>query len=234
MDFGCILIGPPGSGKGTQADIIQTVFPNILHISAGDLLREQRLYDTPTARLVTELIDAGNFAPNDVTIQLMKEKILKFWNSYSGVLLDGFPRNLAQAQAFDLMVDRELPEIQIFVLYFDADEEVLVKRLPERLVCSKCKRSFHPIHRPLQNCLCNGAYLYHRDDDRPDVVQKRLEIYREMTAPLVDYYRENGVLFRVDANQPVEVVAEQVQNLIQTEMLSGIKNLPSRLVNRLG
>jgi len=218
IGFGLIFVGPPGAGKGTQSAIISDRWPDIAHIAPGDIFKDMRYQDTPLARRVTALIGNGQFAPNEVTLEVMREAIQARMERYSGMILDGFPRNLVQAEAFEKLRHELWPHIPMKAVYFDSRRDLLMERLIERVVCTKCHRSFHLRFCPFSpdECNCGGAYLKKRDDDRPEIIQKRFAIYDEVTAPLVGYYAERGMLLRVDASLSISQVSAQLFEIVQS------------------
>jgi adenylate kinase len=198
-----IFLGPPGAGKGTLAaravDILK-----IPHISTGAIFRSAIAAKSPLGLKVKAIIDGGRLVDDETTIALVKERLAQK-DVQTGYILDGFPRTIAQAEALAGFspVDR--------VVNFDIPDSAVLERLSGRRVCRNCGTNYHiRFNRPRQDAVCDscGGEVYTRDDDREEAVAKRLEVYREQTAPLIDYYRKTGLLVDVDARPPVdEVVA---------------------------
>ena len=210
-----VLLGPPGAGKGTQAAQIAE-FLDVPSVASGDLFRDHQKRDTELGRLARSYMQRGVLVPDEVTIGMVSEWI-ETEAGDGGFLLDGFPRTLGQAEALDGVLantnglDR--------VLYIRVSNEELVRRLTGRLVCRGCGATFHRVSNPPPAhgaCgECRGE-LYEREDDRPEAVGKRLEVYFTETAPLIDYYREAGILREVDGEQSIDDVGREL-----TEELGG-------------
>lgn len=205
-----VLLGGPGSGKGTQAEQLCKQL-GLQHISTGDLFRENLKNETRLGKLAKTYMDRGQLVPDDVTAAMVKERISRPDTS-RGVVLDGFPRTLPQAEALTQMMaelDRELDGI----LYIKVSDKEIVRRLSGRLICRECQVPFHKIFNPFKECpynKCEGEYLYQRDDDKPETIRARLKTFHEQTAPLVDYYQAAGLLIEVDGEGEVSEVTERV------------------------
>jgi adenylate kinase len=205
-----ILLGAPGSGKGSQAGPLTSHF-QILQISTGDMLREARAKGTEMGRLAATYMDAGQLVPDEVVIGIVEER-LKNPDCEKGFILDGFPRTLVQAAALDealarlgIAIDRVV-EIRV-------GDEVILPRITGRRSCPQCKKPYHiQFGPPKRDLLCDtcDVPLVHRDDDTEAAVVKRLEAYHQMTAPLVDYYGMQGKLLVVDGNGKVSEVTERI------------------------
>lgn len=197
-------MGPPGSGKGTQAKLIAGRY-NIKHICTGDIFRVKKNEDSDLGREIKGLIDNGRYVPDDVTIQIVKEKLESMKTSY---ILDGFPRTLPQAEALKRFADIN------YVVYIDVSDETLVKRLSSRLMC-KCGESYNKITKPpKKENICDkcGTELYQREDEKPEVVAERLKVYNEKTKPLLDFYKD--VLVRIDGEPDIPEVFEQIKKIL--------------------
>lgn len=211
-----VLLGPPGSGKGTQAKRLSKLL-GIPHISSGDLFRAMRDADTPLARQVQQIMAEGGLVPDDVTIRMVGDRLAAPDARSAGALLDGFPRTTAQAAAFDAL----LAEIGVgvsTVLLMNISEDEAVRRISGRRVCPVCERVYHvEFNPPAKEGVCDvdGAALIQREDDQPDVVRDRYRVYLEKTAPLVDYYREQGLLTEIDANRPIDEITPDMVSAIR-------------------
>lgn len=200
-----ILMGPPGSGKGTQAANLAESL-GIHAVSSGDLFRDHQRRDTELGRLARSYMERGVYVPDDVTIRMVREWI-ENPDHASGFVLDGFPRTQAQARSLDEAV-AERGGIDRVVFIRVSDDE-LVRRLSGRIICVECQRPYNLNSSPPADagaCDDCGGELYQRDDDKAEVVAKRIEVYNRETEPLVQYYRESGNLSEVDGERPVEAV----------------------------
>jgi adenylate kinase len=204
-ELNLILLGPPGAGKGTQAERIKADF-SLLHISTGDMLRAQVAEGTQLGKRAKEYMDRGELVPDGVIIDMITERIASP-DAGDGFLLDGFPRTEAQADALGAALTEAGTALSAVVLMEVSDDEV-VRRLAGRRVC--VKNSAHIYHvefdPPKREGVCDqdGARLIQRDDDQEDTVRRRLEVYHEQTAPLIDYYEERDLLLRFDGVAPVD------------------------------
>jgi len=213
-----VLLGAPGAGKGTQADILakRTGLP---HISSGDIFRENLKKQTELGKLAQKYMSKGELVPDDVTIAMIKERLSRP-DCAKGAILDGFPRTPAQAKALDEMLT-ELGGKVAVVPFIKVPEEELVERLSGRLVCKANGHIFHKKYNPPKVpgiCDYDGSELYQREDDKPEVVRNRIRVYLEQTAPLIDFYRARGLLVEIDGNQPIEKVTEDLWNALPDEV----------------
>ncbi len=198
-----ILLGGPGAGKGTQAQILSERL-EIPTVSTGALLREAIKEQTPLGMKAKSYTDAGGLVPDDVVIDMVRERLGKD-DCQKGYILDGFPRTLAQAQALDTMADIDL------VLYLYVADETILERLGGRRVCESCGATYHVLYQPSaagELCERCGGTLGIRDDDRPETIRKRLEAYHAQTVPLVEYYQKQGKLRKVEGQEEVEATTE--------------------------
>ena len=203
-----VLLGSPGVGKGTYAKRISKIY-NIPQISTGDMFREAIKNKTEIGLKAKEYMDKGELVPDDITIGIVEERLKKD-DCKNGFMLDGFPRTIAQAEALDkiIVIDK--------VLDFTASDEVIIDRLSGRRVCRNCGAIYHirnivpKVEGVCDNC---GGELYQRDDDKPESVKKRLDVYKKQTAPLIDYYKEKELLADIDANRPIEQVDEIIADV---------------------
>ncbi len=202
-----MLLGPPGAGKGTQAAQLAEHL-NVPKVASGDLFRDHQKRNTELGQLARSYMDRGVLVPDDVTIRMVMTWV-EAEAKERGFLLDGFPRTLAQAEA----LDKELANSAGLdrVLYVNVSNEELIRRLTGRLVCRNCGATYHKVFNPppaSSKCgECSGE-LYEREDDKPQAVGKRLEVYFSETAPLIDYYRDAGILREVDGERSIDEVGE--------------------------
>ncbi len=200
-----VLLGPPGAGKGTQAERIAKA-TGLLHVSTGDMFREHVRNETELGQLAKSYMDKGELVPDEVTISMLNERISRD-DASEGVMFDGFPRNVPQAKALDDALAERAKKIDRALLISARDEE-LVSRLSGRWICRQCGRLFHERFDPpaeAGKCDACGGELYQRDDDKADVVRTRLE--KQKPAPeLIDHYRQAGVLHEVDGERSIDEV----------------------------
>jgi len=199
-----VFLGPPGAGKGTQAERLCRDM-NWAHVSTGDLLREAVAEASELGLKAVEFMKSGRLVPDDLVVSLVAER-LKRDDCTEGFVLDGFPRTVVQAE----MLEETLDTLDIRldrVLYFATDREVIITRLSGRRICRDCGANYHVTNIPSKvEGVCDrcGGELYQRDDDRPETVQKRLVVYEEQTAPLIRFYEERGLLKELSGNLEVE------------------------------
>lgn len=210
-----ILLGAPGVGKGTQAARLADS-NGAEHVSTGDLLRTARREGTELGRKAQGYMDAGELVPDDLILSLVREH-LDALPEGADILLDGFPRTIAQAQGLDAVLGESGLEVGIVVL-FEAPDEVLVKRLAGRRTCSNCGAVYN-VHfdPPTEEGVCDrcGAKLEHRADDNPETVQRRLEVYQEETAPLIEHYEDHEAqVVRIDADRDPDAVYEEFRQAV--------------------
>jgi adenylate kinase len=204
-----VLVGPPGAGKGTQAEFIAEHF-DIPKISTGDIFRSNVSGGTDLGKLAKKYMDAGDLVPDEVTNAMVRDRLAQP-DALQGFLLDGFPRNVAQAGELDKIL-AELGAPLSVVLDLEVDFDEVVKRLSGRRVCRGCGHVWHLEYDPPKQpgvCDRDGGELYQRDDDHPETVRHRLEVYHQQTEPLIGFYREAGKLVAIDALGPVEDVTER-------------------------
>ncbi len=210
-----ILLGPPGAGKGTQAKMLTERFA-IPQIATGDILRGALQAGSALGLQAKTYMDAGALVPDDVVIGIVRERFQQD-DCLPGFILDGFPRTVAQADALQATLaalDRRLDR----VVSLTVDADALVERLTGRRTCRECRRGYHVRFDPPrdeQRCDACGGELYQRDDDREETIRKRLSVYAQQTAPLIDYYRAAGLLVELDGMQPIAEVQEQVLSALQ-------------------
>ncbi len=215
-ELNLILLGPPGAGKGTQAERIREDF-DLAYIATGDMLRQAVADGTPLGAEAKSFMDAGDLVPDEVIIGVIVER-LHSGDARDGFLLDGFPRTIGQAEALDTALERAGRDLT-GVLLIDAPDEEIVRRISGRRVGPNTGRVYHVEFDPPQvegKDDADGADLIQRDDDRPETVRKRLDVYHAQTAPLVAYYEERGLLHRIDGLASPSEVHEHVRATIST------------------
>lgn len=212
-----VLMGMQGAGKGTQAQALSQSL-NLPHVTSGGMFRENISKETPIGLEAKQYLDKGLLVPDDVTIRMIKERLEKP-DAVNGVILDGFPRTVAQAEALD-----QLMKVSI-VPYFVISKETAMERLGGRMVCSKNDQhngGYHKVNRPPKvegTCDICGAPLIVRKDDTPEAIKKRIELYETETTPVLNYYREKGLLKEINAEQAVEAVTADLTNAIQARVV---------------
>jgi len=205
-----IMLGAPGAGKGTQADILSQE-AGLPHIASGDLFRQALEEKTEVGLLAKSYMDKGELVPDEITIKMILERI-KQPNCASGCLFDGFPRTLHQAKALDKALGKQGKSIDK-AIYIAVPNEELVKRLSGRWLCRACQTPYHIISSPPKTpgkCDRCGGELYQRSDDREETVKGRLSIFFAQTVPILDYYEKQGKLIRVNGNQGIQGVAREI------------------------
>ncbi len=210
-----ILLGPPGSGKGTQAKLIVEKY-GIPQISTGDMLREAVAKGTELGKEAKKYMDAGQLVPDEVVIGIVKER-LQQPDCEKGFILDGFPRTIPQAEALDKILE-ELGKKIDAVINIQVPEEEVVKRIVNRRTCKNCGAVYHLIYNPPKEdnkCDKCGGELYQRDDDKEEVVRQRYKVYKEQTEPLVEYYAKKGVLYNIDGTKNIEEVFAEIDKILQ-------------------
>jgi adenylate kinase len=210
-ELNIVLLGPPGAGKGTQAARLAEDF-GLRYIATGNMLRDGVRNGSDLGKKAREYMERGDLVPDDLIIGLIKETLERD-DSGSGFILDGFPRTERQAQALDEEL-QELGRTLNAALLLDVDERTVVERLSQRRVCVKGQHNFHMTFDPPKHperCDVDGSRLVQRDDDKPEVIQHRLEEYREKTAPLIEYYERQGKLRRVDASRSPDEVSDEIR-----------------------
>lgn len=210
-----IMLGPPGSGKGTQAARISEMY-GIPAISTGDMLRAAIKTGTPLGKEAESRMNKGELVTDDVVVNIVKERIAEP-DCDDGFILDGFPRTIAQAEALDAMLDGMGQQIDLVLNISVADEDI-VKRLSRRRVCVGCNAVYHLDFKPTlapEECDTCGDRVVQRPDDVEETVRNRLEVYRRQTEPLIDYYRRRGLLKDVPGDRPIDDVLDTVKHSIE-------------------
>jgi adenylate kinase len=210
-----LLLGAPGAGKGTQAEFLVSRF-GLAHIASGDLFRENVSKQTPLGVLAKSYMDKGELVPDDVTIQMVMDRIARP-DCAQGVAFDGFPRTQAQAQALDAALAKDGKKIGA-VLFVKVRDEALIQRLTARWICPTCGAVYNVLSNlPKETGKCDkdGSALGQRDDDKPDTVRRRLDVYAKQTAPLIEYYRKAGLLCEIDGEETIGQVTAQVVRVME-------------------
>jgi adenylate kinase len=210
-----VLLGAPGAGKGTQADILQQRL-GWVHISSGDLFRENVSKQTPLGQLAKSYMDKGELVPDEVTVQMVLERIARP-DCVRGVVFDGFPRTEAQARALSTALQKVGKRVNGAVLV-NVRDQVLVERLSARWVCPTDGAVYNMLsHPPRVNGRCDkdGSVLEQRNDDKPETVRRRLEVYHTQTQPLIDYYRAAGLLYEVNGEREIDQVQADLAQIVE-------------------
>jgi adenylate kinase len=205
-----VLLGAPGAGKGTQAARVARKL-GLLHLATGDLFRQAQESGTELARQAKSYMEKGKLVPDEITIQMVLDRIASP-DSKSGVIFDGFPRNLNQARALDKALAAQRQELER-VVYIKVAEKELLARLSGRWICRQCQTPYHAVSSPPKvagKCDRCGGELYQRADDKPETVKKRLEVYQAETAPLIAYYQQSGKLLEVDGEGTEDAVEARI------------------------
>lgn len=208
-----ILLGPPGAGKGSQAALIKDKM-EIAHISTGDLLRENIKQGTDLGAKAKSYMDAGQLVPDNLIFDMLFARVEKP-DCQKGYILDGFPRNIAQAETLQ---KRLTDTHQVTAISLDIPDSAIVDRITKRQICKSCQTPYHLVHSaPTVAGICDkcGGTLYQRSDDTKEVVEERLKVYHDQTAPLIDFYRKQNALHSVDSSAPKEAVLEQVLTILE-------------------
>ena len=209
-----VLLGPPGAGKGTQAEVVSQKL-GLTHISSGDIFRENLKAQTELGKLAQTYMDRGELVPDDVTIAMIRERLSRP-DCARGAVLDGFPRTPAQADALATMLSGFGGEVAL-VPYIAVPAQVLIERLSGRWSCRAAGHVYHEKYNPPKvagKCDIDGSELYQRDDDKTETVARRIQVYTQQTAPLIEYYRQRGLLVELDGTQEIDEVSNQLLETI--------------------
>ena len=215
MALNFMLMGLPGSGKGTQAEKIVDEY-KIPHISTGDIFRAAMKNGTPMGLEAKKFIDKGELVPDEVTNGIVKERLAKD-DVNDGYMLDGFPRNMAQAEALDEF-GKELGKSLNCVINIHVDPESLMERLTGRYICRDCGATYHKVFNPTKvegTCdRCGGHEFFQREDDKPETVKNRLDVNIKMNTPLLDFYKKQGLLHEINGNQDIDKVFADIKEIL--------------------
>ncbi|MCC6025689.1 MAG: adenylate kinase [Caldimicrobium sp.] len=210
-----VFLGPPGAGKGTQAKILIERY-GIPQISTGDMLREHRAKGTELGKKAQEYMDKGQLVPDEIILGMVKERLSQP-DCQKGFILDGFPRTVAQAEALDKLLS-EMGKKLDFALALIVPDELLVERLTGRRTCKNCGMMYHIKYKPPKvegKCDVCGGELYQRPDDNEETVRNRLKVYHEQTAPLIEYYKNKGILREIDGSKSIEEITQQIISILE-------------------
>ncbi len=217
-----IIMGPQGAGKGTQAAVVAPRL-GLVHIATGDLFREVMASESDLGSEIRGYYDRGALVPDDLTIRMLMtrvDQVLRDDENLRGMLLDGFPRNQAQAKALDATLS-ERHETVAAVVHIDVPQAILMDRLTGRLICPNCGATYHrEFNPPKQPGICDvcGSTLTQRSDDTPEAVDRRLAIYYEQTEPVLTYYRDAGLLIDVNGDRPIDEVSQSIVDALNTRL----------------
>lgn len=210
-----IFLGMPGSGKGTVSSFLQEK-EDIIQVSTGDIFREEIKNKTQLGLEVEKIVSLGAYVPDDITNEIVKNKIIQLEKDNKKFILDGFPRTIEQAKFLD-----ELNFDNYVVIYLDIEKEEVIKRLSQRFFCSKCKRSYNLSNfksKKHPNCENDDNLLIQRADDQPSAIEKRLEVYQQQTEPLIDFYKKKNKLFVIEVNNnSIDKIVDKILFIIKSK-----------------
>ena len=215
-----IFVAPPAAGKGTQSAILKKKY-NLVHISTGEILRQEASADSELGRYISEVLASGGLVKNEITYNLISKRLAQK-DCQNGYILDGFPRNIEQAYEFDKIL-KNLNQTLDYVIVLDIKEEVLEKRITGRRICENCNAVYNintETESPKEESICDkcGGRLYQRNDDNITSFKHRYNLYLEKTKPLLDYYQEKGILYIVNGDDSIENIAKKIDKIIKEGM----------------
>ncbi|MCD6234567.1 MAG: adenylate kinase [Candidatus Marinimicrobia bacterium] len=212
-----VFLGAPGSGKGTQADILKEQL-SLIKLSTGDLLRAETEKQSTLGKKAAAYMNRGMLVPDNIMIDILEKKVSEFEKAGKGYILDGFPRTLPQAKALDIMLTKIQAPLDAAIL-IDVPEEELLRRLTSRWTCRNCAATpSFPGGKP-DNAVCpncGSTDLFQREDDKRETILKRFDVYRKNTYPLIDYYEKNGLLRRVSGEGEIEAITKRLESVLNT------------------
>ena len=208
-----VLFGPPGAGKGTQADNLVKDY-NLFKVSTGDLLRKEIDNNSPLGKKIKDIIDKGSFVSDDIINDLIK-KILTNTQYQNKIIFDGYPRNLTQAKNLDILLNKNKQKIAC-VLSLNVEKEIIIKRIIGRQSCSRCGLIFNEYYNPStsQNHSCNSSFLIKRNDDNEETVLNRYETYLKKTLPILDFYKGQNLLYDVNGSVSIQQIFKEIRSII--------------------
>lgn len=210
-----VLLGPPGAGKGTLASFLKESL-NILHISTGDILREEMKKGSPIGQEAKQYVESGQLVPDEVVTRLIEHKFATDNSIEQGYMLDGFPRTKAQAQDLDVILEKVNQPLDC-ALYLESSLEVIIQRLTGRRICRNCGDIYHTMNKPPKvDGVCDSCSgeLYQRPDDNEETIRKRMDVYFESTTPIIEYYKEQGKLKTVDSDKEAQEVRDASMKIL--------------------
>ncbi len=213
-----ILLGPPGAGKGTLAGLLKNIL-NILHISTGDLLRQEMKDGTKLGREIKKFVESGQLVPDEVVTKMIEQKVTRKEVFTKGYMLDGYPRTSTQAEDLDSILKRNKQSINC-ALYLEATLSIVVQRLTGRRVCKKCDALFHIKNRPPKKrgvCDACGGELYQRSDDNEETIRKRMDVYAESTKPIIEYYQKQKKLVTLNGDRESESLCDDIKKILNED-----------------
>lgn len=207
-----VMLGAPGSGKGTQARLITTKY-GLIHVSMGQMLRKEVANRTEIGQSIHGTLNKGEMVADEIVNRLIDKKL----RQYHSIILDGYPRTVAQAQHLEAALEVLGARLDA-VFLLELPVEVVVRRLSGRRVCEKCNKTYHVLFYPLKRCTCGGR-LIQREDDNPKTIRRRMEVYQQGIKPLQKFYEERGILYAIDAEQSVEAIFADISRILDEEIL---------------
>jgi len=213
-----VLLGPPGAGKGSLAGLLKDSL-GVLHVSTGDMLREEMKNETTIGIEAKNYIEKGELVPDEVVTKLIEKKLTNDERVKNGYMLDGFPRTKQQAESLDRILN-DITKPLDYVIYLEAELPLIIKRLTGRRVCKSCGALFHMTNKPpLEEGICDscGGTLYQRADDNEETIRNRMEVYLQNTIPMIDYYEGQGKLEKIDGNKESADLQEMLMQKFHEE-----------------
>jgi len=210
-----ILFGPPGAGKGTQANRIVKDF-NLKQVSTGDLLREEIKFKSKLGKTIESIINSGKLVSDEIVYSLI-EKVISDDNFSNKLIFDGYPRNLSQVYTLNTILKKFDQKISA-VISLNVDKEIIIKRIKGRVTCTNCFKIFNVFFNPpsKSNHTCDDKYLTKRSDDNSDTIIKRYDTYKSQTKPILDYFRENSSFYEIDGNMEIDKIYNKINSILNT------------------
>ena len=210
-----VLFGPPGAGKGTQADNLVKAY-NLYKVSTGDLLRKEIDNNSPLGKKIKDIIDKGSFVSDDIINDLIK-KILTNTQYQNKIIFDGYPRNLTQAKNLDILLNKNKQKIAC-VLSLNVNLDIVIKRILGREICSKCGLTFNKFFNPAnkENHKCDSKFLQKRTDDNEEIVKNRYDTYSKETLPILKYYQNQNLLYEIEGKGEIATIYEEIRRIIRS------------------